>query len=190
MAQLIEQLRRFYAGRQAYVSGNLLVFYQRGDRRRCVAPDVWLARGVEPRDRRNYLVWEEPRGPELIIELTSSRTRYADTVRNFARYRDALRVREYFLFDPLDHHLRPRLQGYRLRAGSYQPIRPRDGRLPSQVTGLHLEADGTQLRLWDPDTRTRLLSSCELLDQLEQARQRLAQLQQQLAHLQQQLPQH
>jgi Uma2 family endonuclease len=177
MFDLIDVLRRFYEGQQVYVSGNLLVFYERGNRRRRVAPDVWLARGVENVLRPNYLVWEEPRGPEFVIELTSSRTRYADTVRNFARYRDALRVREYFLFDPLDHHLRPRLQGYRLRGGRYESIRPRAGRLPSQVTGLHLEADGTQARLWNPATQSRLLTTREiiarnnaLLDRLQQAR--------------------
>ena len=36
-----------------------------------------------------------------------------------------------------------------------------NGRLPSQVLGLHLERDGTKLRLFDPMTGRRLLTSAE-----------------------------
>src|SRR4051812_26005522 len=73
MAALIEMLDAWYGGR-AYVSGHILVYYERGNKRRRLSPDVWLARGVENYPRPNYLVWEEARGPEVVIELTSSRT--------------------------------------------------------------------------------------------------------------------
>ena len=72
-------------------------------------------------------------------------------------YRDVLRVREYFLFDPNGDYLRPSMQGRRLRGGVYRAIPQVEGRLPSLTTGLHLERDGTQLRLWNPVTRQRLL---------------------------------
>jgi Uma2 family endonuclease len=171
MLLLIEVLRAFYAGRRVYVSGNLLLFYEPGNRRRHVSPDVWLARGVENRPRPNYLIWEEPRGPEFVIELTSSSTRDEDLRTKFTLYRDTLKVREYFLFDPRGDYLEPRLGGYRLRGGVYQTIRPRQGRLPSQVTGLHLEADGDMLRLWNPQTQAWLPTPQEARDQSETARQ-------------------
>jgi Uma2 family endonuclease len=161
MVMLIEMLRGFYAGQQVYVTGNLLVFYEPGNRRRHVSPDVWLARGVENRVRLNYLIWEEPRGPEFVIELTSSSTRREDQRGKLDLYRDVLKVREYFLFDPFGDYLEPRLQGYRLRKGAYQGIRPRNGRLPSQVTGLHLEGVGDMLRLWDPQAEAWLLTPAE-----------------------------
>src|ERR1700676_31204 len=41
MVLLIEMLRAFYQGQRVYVSGNLLVFYERGNRRRHVSPDVF-----------------------------------------------------------------------------------------------------------------------------------------------------
>jgi Uma2 family endonuclease len=153
MFDLIKMLQAFFAAvRQVYVSGNLLVFYERGNRRKHVSPDVFVVKGVEKRERINYLVWEEGRGPQVVIELTSSSTRKEDTDKKFALYRDVLKVREYFLFDPFGDYLDPRLQGYRLRQGEYRPIRPVNGRLPSQVLGLHLEQEGNTLRLWDPAT--------------------------------------
>jgi Uma2 family endonuclease len=150
MLLLIEVLRGFFAGQRVYVSGNLLVFYEEGNRRRHVSPDVFVARGVENRPRPNYLVWEEARGPEVVVELTSSSTRREDAGAKRQLYQDVLRVKEYFLFDPRADWLDPRLQGLRLRKGAYHPIRPRRGRLPSQVLGLHLEPAGEMLRLWDP----------------------------------------
>ena len=65
---LIETLRRRYlADSQVYVSGNLLVFYEPGNRRRHVTPDVFMVRGVPNKERLNYLIWTEARGPEVVI---------------------------------------------------------------------------------------------------------------------------
>jgi Uma2 family endonuclease len=167
MLLLIEVLRAFYANQQVYVTGNILVYYEPGNKRRHISPDVWLARGVDNYQRPNYLIWQEPRGPEFIIELTSKTTRNEDQRSKFNRYRDVLKVREYFLFDPLGDYLDPRLQGYRLRGNRYQRIHPRNGRLPSQVTGLHLEAHGDMLRIWNPTTQTWLPLPAERLTEAE-----------------------
>src|SRR5262249_40880572 len=146
-AEVIETLDDHHAGDpRVYVSGNLLVYYERGNRRKHVSPDVFLVRGVPKRRRINYLIWEEGRGPQVVIELTSSSTRKEDQQTKLALYRDVLKVREYFLFDPFGDYLTPQLQGYRLRGGVYRPIRPVNGRLPSQVLGQHLEAHGEVLR--------------------------------------------
>src|SRR5262245_50917607 len=48
MAALIATLQYYFASQpRVYVSGNLLVFYERGNRRRHVSPDVFVVRGVE-----------------------------------------------------------------------------------------------------------------------------------------------
>src|SRR5947209_4151449 len=143
MNALIEILMVFYQAQpRVYVSGNLLLFYVPGNKRRHVAPDVFVVKGVPKGDRLNYLVWEEGKGPDIVIELTSSSTRKEDTNKKFVLYQNTLKVKEYFLFDPLEDYLDPSMQGYRLRKGVYQPIRPVKGRLPSRVLGLHLERDG------------------------------------------------
>jgi len=157
MNDLIQTLETYYAvDPRVYVSGNLLLFYEPGNRRRHIAPDVFVVKGVPKRERLNYLIWEEGKGPDVTIELTSSSTRHEDQETKFRRYQDVLHVKEYFLFDPLGDYLQPPLQGYRLRAGVYQPIRSLHGRLPSKILGLHLEQVGSQLRLYDP-TATKWL---------------------------------
>src|ERR1700726_1977962 len=70
MATLIQTLSAYYADDpRVYVSGNLLVFYEPGNRRRHVSPDVFVVKGVEKRQRPNYLLWEERRAPQVVIEL-------------------------------------------------------------------------------------------------------------------------
>jgi Uma2 family endonuclease len=128
MNDLIESLDAYFADDPTvYVSGNLLLFYEPGNRRRQISPDVFVVKGVAKHKRLNYLTWEEGKGPDFVIELTSSSTRHEDQDTKFRKYRDVLRVKEYFLFDPFGDYLKPPLQGYRLRAGVYQAIRPLQG---------------------------------------------------------------
>jgi Uma2 family endonuclease len=120
--------------------------------------------GVPKMDRLNYLTWEEGKGPDVVIELTSKTTRREDVTTKFELYRDVLKVKEYFLFDPFEDYLSPSLQGFRLRAGAYQPIRPKGGCLASGQLDLRLERDGQALRLWDPATGRRLPTPDEVIE--------------------------
>ena len=149
MFAAIETLKMHYAGQQVYVSGNILLFYCPGNKRRHVSPDVMVVQGLEQHDRENYLLWEEGRAPNIVIEVTSASTRKEDLKDKLKIYRDEIRVAEYFLFDPRSEYLNPALQGHRLSHGRYEPIAPVGGRLPSAELGLHLEADGRRLRFYD-----------------------------------------
>jgi Uma2 family endonuclease len=151
MTSVIQQLSGWFAlDPNVYVSGNLLVFFEPGNKRKHVAPDVFVVRGVPHRIRDNFLIWQEGKGPDAVIELTSKSTRKEDTQKKFQIYQNVLRVREYFLCDPRDEYLKPSLQGFRLESDAYKPIEPVNGRLPSEVLGLHLEKDETRLRFLDP----------------------------------------
>jgi Uma2 family endonuclease len=173
MVSLIEALETYYAAQDlVYVSGNLLIFYEPGNRRRHVSPDVFVVKGVPKRERPNYLVWRERKGPDVVIELTSSSTRREDTRQKFDLYQNTLRVREYFLFDPNADYLNPPLQGYRLVKGEYTLMRPVAGRLRSRVLGLHLERQGRRLRLYDPSNDRWLPTPREATAQAEEARRR------------------
>jgi hypothetical protein len=61
----VKILQRFFADDpQAYVSGNMLVYYEKGNRRKHVSPDVFVVLGVakdKPRDA--YFVWERHMAP-------------------------------------------------------------------------------------------------------------------------------
>ena len=155
MADLIETLEDHFSGDpDIYVSGNLLVFYERGDRRKHVSPDVFVVRGVPKKPLRDhYLIWREGKAPEFVIEVTSKSTRGEDQKKKPILYRDVLKIAEYFLFDPTEDYLKPPFQGFRLVEGQYVAIEPVLGRLPSTVLGLHLERSGVDLRLFDPTTR-------------------------------------
>jgi Uma2 family endonuclease len=174
MVDLIQILDDFYASdRMVYVSGNLLIFYEEGNRRKHVAPDVFVVIGVEKKLRENYLIWAERRAPDVVIELTSKSTKREDMTKKWELYRDVLKVREYFLFDPTQDYLDPPLQGHRLIGGQYAPIEQVSGRLPSEVLRLHLERHDFQLRLYDPATRSRLLTRSEKMHQVAAEHQRL-----------------
>lgn len=173
MVDLIGTLKdRHAAEPDVYVSGNLLMFYEEGNRRKHVAPDVFVVKGVPKLPpRENYLVWEEGKGPDLVIELTSKTTRREDRVKKKDLYRDVLRVAEYFLFDPNADWLEPSLQGYRRAGGEYHPIGAvRAHYFPSEVLGLNLVRDGFELRLYDPETGHKLLTPRERASEAEAAR--------------------
>jgi Uma2 family endonuclease len=169
MVDVIQTLQdRFAADPNVYISGNLLLFYEEGNRRKHVAPDVFLVRGVSklpPRDY--YLLWKEGKNPDLVIEITSKTTKREDQTKKRGLYRDVLKVREYFQFDPTEDYLKPSLQGHRLIDGELVPIMPIAGRLPSEILGLHLERRGTELRLHDPATGGCLLTPLEARQQAE-----------------------
>jgi len=172
MVDVLESLKLYYAGQRVYVSGNILVFYREGDRRRHVAPDVLVVKGLENRLRDNYLLWREGLSPNVVFEITSRTTRIEDVRTKFALYRDVLGVNEYFLFDPRGDHLKPQLQGYRLQNGQYEPIEFVEGRLPSNELNLSLERHEDHLRLFDPVAGRWLPTPQEALVAAHQAQQR------------------
>jgi Uma2 family endonuclease len=152
MVDLIEILEDRYADDpNVHVSGDLLYFYEEGNKHKHIAPDVFLVRGVPKLPLRDhYLAWVEGKHPDIVIEVTSKTTRKKDEGKKRDLYRDVLRVPEYFQFDPTEDYLRPPMQGYRLVVAQYEPIEPVAGRLPSEVLGLHFKRDGLWLRLFDP----------------------------------------
>lgn len=184
MFDLIKTLQFWFRDQpMIYVSGNLLMFYEMGNRRKHVSPDVFVVRGVPNHQRGNYLIWKEGKTPDVVFELTSSSTRSEDLKTKFRLYRDVLKVSEYFLFDPLDDYLKPPMQGFRLSAGEYVPIEPKHGRLSCETLGLLLERVGTQLRLVDPDTGRMLLTPVERAMGAEEAARLAAALQAELDQL-------
>ena len=162
----------YYAGRNdVYVSCDLLIYYEEGNPRVSVAPDVFVVFGVEDRMRMNYKVWEEGKGPDFVLEVASPSTWREDVGRKREVYA-RLGVKEYWLYDPLGEHLKPALQGNRLVDGEYerQPLLASlDGRmgLRSGTLGLELWAKGRRMRFRDPETGLDLLSHDEEHDRAE-----------------------
>jgi Uma2 family endonuclease len=152
---------RYAEVQDVWVGGNLFFFYEKGNPKARVAPDVLLAKGVRKWDRPNYLLWQEG-PPALAVEVTSKKTQRKDQDVKKPLY-ERLGIKEFVLFDPFGEYLRPPLQGFRLMRGSYQPIPlEADGSLRSQTTGLWFKREGQRLRLVDVVTGEKILWREEL----------------------------
>lgn len=170
MMDLIAMLQARYAdAADVYVSGNLLLYYEEGNPRASVAPDVFVVLGVPKRLRRIYKLWEEGAPPAVVFEITSRSTRREDlrTKRDlYAR----LGVAEYFLYDPEAEYLHPPLQGFRLVAGAYEPLSgDADGRLNSRTLGLDLGLVQGRVELRDSASGQRLVRPAERNAMLDDA---------------------
>ena len=179
MIDAIQVLQRHFAHRpDVYVSGNMMMYYEEGEPRRCVSPDVFVALGVEDKNRRTYLLWREAKGPDFVLEVTSKSTRRNDQMTKRALY-EWMGVSEYVLYDPLGEYLDPPLQGYRLVGGRYvgwEGTRVPGGvrALHSEVLGLslHVRARDRALRLYDPVSGEDHLTPVEAAAAREEAEAR------------------
>ena len=158
--------RHFKGRRDVYVSGDLLMYYEEGNPRVSVAPDVFVVFGVESRQRPNYKLWEEGRAPAFVLEVASPSTWRDDLGWKRSVYA-RLGVREYWQYDPAGEHLPARLQGERLTRSGYvrQPVATApDGTLTLRSATLGLElraAPGREMRFRDPATGRDLRSHDE-----------------------------
>ena len=162
----IGALRVYYQERdEVYVSGDLLMYYEEGNPRVSVAPDVFVVFGVEDRVRMSYKVWEEGKAPDFVLEVASKSTWREDLGRKRDIYA-RLGVKEYWQYDPTGEYFTPVLQGLRLAGRAYvrqlavaSPVGALT--LHSETLGLELRAQGGEMRLRDPATGQVLLSHQE-----------------------------
>lgn len=159
-----------------YVTGNILFYYEEGRPQAVISPDVMVIMGVEKKDRPNYKLWEEGKGPEFVLEVTSKTTRHKDQGFKKRLYAE-LGVSEYFLFDPTGDYLKPQLQGFRLEEGHYEPIRGFSSPNPygtyavySRVLALDLFINSRgELRFFDPEEDRLLTDLAETEDRATEA---------------------
>ena len=153
MTNLIEALAAHFRGRQVYVSGNLMLYYERGNPKASLSPDVMVTLDHPPHPREIYKLWEEGKMPEFVIEVTSRTTRRKDLHHKKALY-ETLGVQEYLLFDPRGDYLEPRFQVYRRGGSGFLPVLvPAATGYTSPALQLTFRPVGDQLRIFDPQGR-------------------------------------
>ena len=194
MMYVTSALRRWFArrgGADVWVGMNNFLYYERGNPRAVVAPDVYVVLGAPAHPLRDtYMLWNEPKGPDFVLEVTSKSTRRDDERRKRDVY-VALGVREYFLYDPRAEYLVPPLQGFRLRDGEYRALpgvtalSNRGVAVASEVLGLELrdEREAPRLRLHDRATDEDLLTHEEAERARRAAEGRVAELEARLRAL-------
>lgn len=186
----VEALRLYFKSRgSVYVSGNLFIYYEEGNPKAVISPDVFVVFGVSQRKRRSYKTWQENKKlPSFILEITSKTTKKQDQ-ENKPKLYASLGVEEYFQYDPTADYLTPQLQGARLVNSNYEPlpIQYTDKKIAyihSQVLSLDLQLRDSvkgigivplpkALRFYDAQTDRVLPSQEEVLEERDDALQAL-----------------
>jgi len=122
-------------GRAVYLAEELAVLYP-GERG--FAPDILAVLDVEQTEDDERLAWvvaDEGKGPDLVLEVLHRGDRAKDLVENVERYA-RLGIPEYFVYD----RARQQIHGWLLRPGAarYERQVPQRGHYRSNVLGLDL----------------------------------------------------
>ena len=138
-------LDRYYQDREdVYVVGNLLLYYQEGDDKKSVSPDLMVVFGASKHVRSSYRLWEEPKAPDFVLEIASESTYRIDRDEKRDLYAD-MEVSEYWQYDPVGSYLDPPLLGFRLVEGRYAPAPATTQE--SDLLAVHSEVLGLELHL-------------------------------------------
>ena len=130
-------------GRAALVAVDLPVHYPGEE---FFSPDVLVVLDVDPHLRQKWVVSQEGKGLDWVLEVHVAGDKTKDTVEKVKRYAE-LGIPECFLYD----RTREELLGYRLGAPGdkvYTRIEPQEGRYRSEVLGLELGVVDQQLCAW------------------------------------------
>jgi len=197
MQMLRDTLVAWLAQREdGYVGGNMFLYFSAAQIKNqdFRGPDVFVVLGVPKGERLSWVVWDEGKAPDVVIELISNSTATKDKTEKKQIYQDKVRVPEYFWYNPFDAE---DWAGFSLQGGVYQPMNlDEQGRFVSQVLGLALvrwqgsykDIQTTWLR-WATLAGELLLTpeeeAAQAQQQAEQAQQQAEQAQQQAEQAQQ-----
>ena len=151
-----ELKHRLRARRDLFIGCDMLIYYERGNNKAAVAPDVFVSFGVPPRKRPSYFVWQEGKPPDVVWEFGAPVTIKGDAGQKKETYR-GMGVREYWLVDPVGGVYDPRVQGFELVDGAYERMSCAEGpdgfvAVWSPVLQLELRFADGRLRFWDRET--------------------------------------
>ena len=167
MDVLRSHFRRFT---DVYIGGNMMMYYEEGNPRKSISPDVFMVRGLSKKEIRTYKTWEQPPTLDFVLEVASPSTYTRDFNEKMEIYAKILRVKAYCIYDPY-HEIDPYFVGFRLVGETYEEIPFVNGRIPLEVLGLELGEHEGALRLYDPVKSAWLFTSQERVAQESLARQ-------------------
>ena len=101
------------------------------------SPDVYVVFGVADRTRSTYVVWEEGKPPDFVLEIVSPSSQRRDKEEKQVLYAK-MGVPEFFLYDPESEGVP--LRGFKLRNGAYVQL-PQE-RLEEDLICVHSDALG------------------------------------------------
>lgn len=120
-----------------YVNGNMFVYFSPRQLKNEFfrGPDVFVVVGTEKKERLSWVLWEEMRLPDVVIELTSPSTRAEDYGPKKDVYERVWKTALYAIYDPATHAL----DAWELDGGRYVPAtRTPEGDVMVHVIGMRL----------------------------------------------------
>lgn len=152
-----------------FVAGDLLWYPIEGNNKICTAPDAMVVFGRPKGDRGSYQQWkEENTPPQVVFEILSPCNTPREINRKLLFY-DRYGVEEYYLYDPETNALK----GW-LRTEDFLDEIEEMANWHSPQLGIRFDLSEAELQIYRPDN-TRFLSHTELIEQLDQERQRAEQ---------------
>ncbi len=157
--------------KNAYVTGNIMFYYEEDSPQDVVSPDVMVFFGVPKGDRTSYKSWEENDVmPSVVIELASRSTWHKDRTEKRELY-EMLGVKEYYIFNPQYPKTLPAFMAFNLEDGELKKVTIENNRVYSDLLELELVDTGETLRLFNPQTQEFLKNSAELTLEVSQVSQ-------------------
>lgn len=176
MNYLIESLKLFFDNRKsAYVSGNIMFYYEEENPYKSFSPDVMICFDVSPVDRRVYKLWEEKQFPQVVFEISSRSTWGEDLNKKWFLYQK-FGVKEYYVFDPEYDYLPEPLIAYRLKKDELRQVKIKNGRILSEELSLEIVDTGKGLRLFDPQTQEFIKTLEEAAEEIKHLREEIERL--------------
>jgi len=183
IADLLKTLRTHFSQTEdVKVLADILFYYEEGNPRKSVAPDVMVVSGVGKHSRRTFKLWEE-RPPDVVFEISSRGTWKEDLQKKFFLYQD-FGVKEYYIFDPEYDYLKDEpLVAYHLKNGEFKPVKIKRGKVHSPFLKLDIVDTGKGLRLFNAETKEFLPTTEELATRAEKLESEVEQLKAELVRL-------
>lgn len=152
-SEFFHLLRTFFAERNDIsVAANQMVYYEKRNTKKWLAPDVFICFGVENKLRRTFKVWEEGVFPQVVVEIASDSTFENDLGGKRLDY-ERLGVEEYYLLDPERLYLPSPLMAFHRETGRLLSAKVENGRVFSPLLNVEIVDTGKSFRLFNPITK-------------------------------------
>ncbi|MEO8072652.1 MAG: Uma2 family endonuclease [Acidobacteriota bacterium] len=171
-------LRNYFSDKaDVAVIADMMFYYEKGNTRKSIAPDVMVVKGVHKNPRRVFKLWED-KVPDVVFEISSRGTWRDDLQKKYFLYQE-FGVKEYYIFDPEYDYLRDGLVAYHLKDGKFEDVKIKEGRIFSPALDLEIVDTGETLRLFNPETKKILPTMEEMESEIEKLKTELAKLKRQ-----------
>lgn len=141
MDLLIEGLDTWLEQREdGYVGGNMFIYFSQAQLKNqdFKGPDFFAVTGVSKKERKSWVVWEEEKALDVVIELLSASTANFDKTEKKQIYQNKMRVSEYFWYAPFNSD---DFAGFSLSRELAEQERQRAERLAEKLRSLGINLD-------------------------------------------------